>query len=211
MKNATKHADVIKSLIKKLPKELRQADKPKVDPLTTLIRACLVFDASEELADAALKRFTVEFIDHNELRVATELEVQELLGPKYPKAEDRTAVLRSILNAIYDYEQILTLDRLRELRKNEIRAFLRELPLMNPFIEGYVMLVAFDAASMPVDETMTNWLIEKGALEPDTTVEQAQAFLEKETKADDTYPLFRYLQRESFGFVAPDKPKAKKK
>ena len=45
------------------------------------------FDVPDHKADDAMKAIEREFVDLNELRVATELEVQEMLGQRYPKID----------------------------------------------------------------------------------------------------------------------------
>ena len=143
MKNATKHADELKSLHKRLMKEYKPVEREPVDPLKSLVRAAMSFDVADARADEAMKLIDKEFVDLNELRVATELEVQEMLGQKYPAIERRVAMITAALNNIFEREHTLSLDRLKTLNKRDARQFLRELPEIHPFVEAYVMLYAF--------------------------------------------------------------------
>jgi hypothetical protein len=43
-----------------------------------------------------------EFVDLNELRVATDLEIQELLGTRYPDIQRRVAMITQSLNNIFE-------------------------------------------------------------------------------------------------------------
>src|SRR6185437_11107497 len=140
--------------------------------------------------DNALAIIDREFVDLNELRVATELEAIEIIGPKYPGIEQRVVMFREILNMIFEKEHTLSLERLKALGKKDGRAFLKELPEMTPFIEAYTMLFGMDAAAAPVDQTIADLLSSADALEAETSLEDAQKFVESHLKADEMYEFF---------------------
>ncbi|MGN6504205.1 MAG: hypothetical protein ACTHM6_01460 [Tepidisphaeraceae bacterium] len=195
MKNATKHADNLKSLLKKLLKEGKPEPKQPVDPLRALVMGILSYDTTDARAQGAMAIIDREFVDLNELRVATELEVVEIIGPKYPEIEHRVVMFREILNMIFEKEHTLSFERLKTLGKKDGRAFLKELPEMTPFVEAYTMLFGMDAAAAPIDETIREQLLEADAIEPESTVEDAQKFVESHLKADEIYELFVTTRR----------------
>ncbi len=195
MKNTTKHAETLKSLLRKLMREEKPPAREPVDALRTLVRAAMSFDVPDGKADEAMKAINREFVDLNELRVATDLEIQELLGARYPQIEKRVAMITQSLNNIFEREHTLSLDRLKSVSKKDARQFLRELPEIHPFVEAYVMLMAFDGAAIPVDDEMLRFLRDEGVLEEETSLEEAQKFLEHHAKGDDAYELFMCLRR----------------
>jgi hypothetical protein len=93
-----------------------------------------------------------EFVDLNELRVATDLEIQELLGVRYPDDRAPRRDDHASLNNIFEREHTLSLDRLKTISKRDARQFLRELPDIHPFVEAYVMLFGFDGHAFPADD-----------------------------------------------------------
>jgi hypothetical protein len=190
MKNATKHADALKSLSRKLIKGHKADERPKVEPLWALVRGAMSFDVPDSKVDDAIKAIEREFVDLNELRVATELEVQEMLGTRYPGIEKRVFLITQALNGIFEKEHTLSLDRLKEVSRRDARQFLRDLPEMHPFIEAYVMLMSFDGHAFPLDQGMLEFLLEEEILEDGTGLEDAQKFVEHHLKAEDMYPLF---------------------
>jgi endonuclease III len=206
MKNATKHADELKSLLKKLIKDDKPAPKESADPLHALVRGAMSYDVPDNRADDAMKAIDREFVDLNELRVATDLEIHEMLGTRYPQIEKRVAMITTALNNIFEREHTLSLDRLKTLPKKDARQFLRELPEIHPFVESYVMLFAFDGPCVPTDNETVTVLTEHGVLEADTPLEEAQKFIEHNVKADDCYDAYVCLRR-----LAADAAKAKKK
>src|SRR6476659_5272884 len=124
MKNATKHAEQLRSLFRKL---VKNAGKPepmqKIDPLKALVRGAMSFDVSDGRADDAMKAIDKEFVDLNELRVATDLEIQEMLGQRYPAIEKRVAMITQSLNYIFEKEHTMNLERLNTISRRDAREF----------------------------------------------------------------------------------------
>src|ERR1700749_3093001 len=134
MKNATKDAEEFKSHLKKLIKEEKPGPMETLDALQALVRGAMSFDVSDTKAEDAMKAINREFVDLNELRVATDLEIQEMLGQRYPAIERRVAMMTGTLNAIFEKEHTLNLERLTTISKRDARQFLRDLaPDLHPF------------------------------------------------------------------------------
>ncbi len=198
MKNSTKHVDTLKSLHKKLTREHKAISKPTMEPLPALVRAAMSYDVADARAEEAMKAIEREFVDLNELRVATELEIQELLGSKYPQIEQRVTMITAALNNIFEREHTMNLERLKTISKRDARQFLRELPEIHPFVEAYVMMHVFDAPAMPIDDETLAYLIDEKTLEEETTLEDAQKFIEHHLKGDELFDLFTALRASVF-------------
>src|SRR5688500_2773991 len=194
MKNAGKHADELKSLLRRLAKEYKPEDRQAQDPLKALVRGAMCFDMPDSRADEAMRAIEREFVDLNELRVATDLEIQELLGAKYPEIERRVAMITQSLNNIFEREHTLSLDRLKTVSKRDARQFLRELPDIHPFVEAYVMLYGFEGHAFPVDDDTLDFLRGQGIVEGSTTLDEAQRFVEHHLKAEECHNLFACLR-----------------
>jgi endonuclease III len=196
MKNVTKHAESLKSFLKKQIKQAGEIPEPQtIDPLRALVRACLAADTTDSRAEDAMEIVDREFVDLNELRVATELECIEIIGPRYPDIEIRVATFIQCLNGIFAREHTLSLERLRTIPKREARQFLRELPAITPFVEACTMLYGFGATNVfPADETTCSILREEGVVEEESTAEEIQKFVEQNLKEDDAYKLFWCLR-----------------
>ncbi len=199
MKNATKHADELKSHLKKLMKEEKAPAKETLDALQALVRGAMSYDVSDAKAEDAMKAINREFVDLNELRVATDLEIQEMLGQRYPHIEKRVAMITQSLNNIFEREHTLSLDRLKTISKKDARAFLKELPEIHPFVEAYVMLFALEGGAIPFDDEMLKYLIGEEILEQDTPLDQAQKFVESAVKSEDCYDAYVALRRAATG------------
>ncbi|HEX8521428.1 MAG TPA: hypothetical protein VF669_04170 [Tepidisphaeraceae bacterium] len=206
MKNATKHADDLKSLCRKLVKEHKPQPKSAQEPLNALVRGAMSFNVSDERAEQAMKAIEKEFVDLNELRVATDLEIQEMLGQRYPEIERRVAMITQSLNNIFEREHTLSLNRLKEISRRDARQFLRELPDVHPFVEAYVMLFSLDGNAFPLDESMLDYLREEEVFDEEASLEDAQKFIEHHIKAEEIYGFYVSLRNASM-----DDAKGKKK
>jgi endonuclease III len=195
MKHATKHGDDLKQLFKRLMRDGKPSERQGLDPLDALVRGAMTYDVSDSRADDAVKAVRKEFVDLNELRVATDLEIQELLGQRYPAIEQRVAMMTQSLNDIFEREHTMSLDRLKTVSKREARQFLRELPGILPFVEAYVMLFAFEGSAFPLDDDMLSYLKEQEIFDEETTLPEAQKFLENHIKSDDLYDYYILLRR----------------
>jgi len=195
MKNATKHAEQLKSLYRKLMREHKPDAKQEQDALRALVRAAMSFDVPDSKADDAMKAIEKEFVDLNELRVATDLEIQELLGVRYPAIEKRVAMITQALNNIFEREHTMNLQRLKDISRRDARNFLRELPEIHPYVEAYVMLFAFDGHCFPIDDRILEYLADEGIVDEDTTLEDAQKFVEHHLTAEQCYELFVALRK----------------
>src|SRR5258708_4417018 len=164
MKNPTKHAHELWSLYKRLIKQhstAQSAPPPPPHPPQALVPPPRLYDVSDARADEAMRLIEREFVGLNELRVATGLEIHELLGTRYPVIEKRVAMITQSLNNIFEREHTLSLDRLKTISRRDARQFLRELPEIHSFVEAYVMLFALDGHAVPVDETIIAYLREQ--------------------------------------------------
>jgi endonuclease III len=207
MKNATKHADELKSLTKRLLKDHKPEPRQPQEPLKALVRAAMSFDMPDAKADEAMRLIDREFVDLNELRVATDLEIQELLGVRYPSIERRVEMITRSLNNIFEREHTLSLDRLKTISKRDARQFLRELPEIHPFVEAYVMLFAFDGHAFPVDDEIVGYFREQGVVEDESNLDEAQRFVEHHLKAEECHDLFVAARR----VVSDESGRARKK
>jgi endonuclease III len=209
MKNATKHADALKALFKKLRKEFTPAAKQPLEPLKALVRGTMSYDVTDARADEAMVAIEREYVDLNELRVATELEMQDMLGSRYPDIEKRVFLITTALNAIFEKEATLSLERLKTISKKDARQFLRDLPGMSPFSEAYVMTFAFDGSAFPLDGNMADYVKEHDAADPEASVEEVQKFIEHNLKSEECFEFYSVLRQAAETVEPKKKAKAK--
>ncbi len=209
MKNPSKHADALRSLNRSLLKQVKPEPVVPQEPLKALVRGAMSFDVPDDKANSAMRLIEREFVDLNELRVATDLEIQELLGVRYPQIERRVAMITQGLNYIFEKEHTMSLDRLKEISRRDARNVLRDLPDIHPFVEAYVMLFSFDGHAVPVDDEILGMLREEEVVEEETDLEDAQRFVEHHLKTGEAHPFFVAARQVAFEEGRKSKKKAR--
>jgi endonuclease III len=209
MKNATKHAEELRSLFRKLLKDGKPDPMQPMETLKALVRGAMSYDVSDSRASEAMKAIDKEFVGLNELRVATDLEIQELLGTRYPDIEKRVAMITLSLNRIFEKEHTLNLDRMKAVSKRDARQFIRDLPEINPFVEAYVMLFGLEGHAIPVDEEMAEYLRDHEIVDATMSVEEIQRFVEHHIKAEECYDFYCVVRRAAHAGEGKRKAKAK--
>jgi endonuclease III len=191
MKNATKYQKNIKKFLSGIDKSaaIPPAD---VDPIRAMIDAILAADAPRQSAKA-LETLEKEFVDFNELRVAPVKDIVDTLGRDFPDARRKAEEATTVLNAIFNRRNNLVLDYVEKMSKRDVRRHLGELGL-SPYAAGVMMLQVFGGHAVPVDQGLVDCLEADGHIEPGSSVEEVQAFLERiilQKQAWSTHEFFR--------------------
>jgi endonuclease III len=175
--------EALKKTIAKLMKSAPARKPEPIDPLARLIRAFLEYDCDEARASVAERKIMESMVDFNELRVTPAIELAALLGVRYPFAESRCSALHRTLQSIFDREHHMRLERLKEMKKAEIRPYFQSLAGITPYVEAAVCVDCFGIAAAPVDTKLLLWLISKDALPEGMDIKSAQQIIEKHLKA----------------------------
>jgi hypothetical protein len=182
------------------------------DPLVhELIVSMLLWNASAAQASSALARLQPSCVDENELRVCFPADLVELMGPRYPHAEERGTRLGLLLHAVFEREHAMTLESLTEMSKRDARAYLDEMPGMVPFVAARVFLVGLGGHAFPMDERLLAPLIDAGAFDDDADVATASARLERAFRAGEALPAYLALEAyvESMSAAGPKSKRSK--
>lgn len=188
--------DVFKKTIARLVKAAPVRRPEPVDPLTRLIRAFLEYDCDEARTSTAERRIQENMVDFNELRVTPAIELAALLGARYPFAESRCAALHRTLQSIFDREHHMRLDRVKEMKKGEIRPYFQSLAGITPYAEAAVCVDCFGIAAAPVDTKLLLWMISKDALPEGMDIKAAQQLIEKNLKGGEAEEFFHGSRKE---------------
>lgn len=177
--------------------DLFPAPAAGVDPLVhELILSMLVWNATPSQAAAAMGRLVDSVVDVNELRVCFADDLTALMGPRYPRVEERAERLLRVLNAVFSEEHAMTLEALRDANKRDARAYLDAIDGIVAFAAARVFLLGLGGHAMPMDDRMTEALIERGALPEDTDAAAASSLLERTFRAGEAEAAFRKLESE---------------
>jgi endonuclease III len=198
VKNATQCAKKLTALLKKLPEpptvEPVEPVEDDADPMRTLVMSFLMVDATTEKAETAYRRLDDHVVDYNDLRVTMPHELVGYMGTRYPRALERAQRLRTVLRNIYLREHSVTLARLADAGKREVKKYLESLEGIVPYVSSRVMLLSFDTHAIPVDEQLRQQLVAAGAADEAADVGEVSNWLSRQVKAGEGLSVHRKLQ-----------------
>ncbi len=127
--------------------------------IATAFHGTLLWEASSHQAKLALNRLVEYFADFNDLRVAPILQILPVLGERYPLAIERISRLLSWMNHLYQMQQSIDLEHLRDVPRKDARNFLLSLDGMPLYAADHTALQGLGARTIPVDERLAALLV----------------------------------------------------
>jgi len=184
MKNGKAYAPKVKRLCARLKRThgMPQPVEP-ADPIDQLLLGILHRGTTVSKTEQALARIRSAMVDLNELRVSTPSELVELLGPGFPHATEKAKTIVKALSQVFDHFHALNLDALKTKGKREARRFVEELDGVDSVTAAEVVLLALEGHAFPIDEITHTVLREEGLVHPDASVDEVQAFFERNVSA----------------------------
>lgn len=177
----------LNALLKKHPHHAHGAMPDLVaqkDPVATMVYSFLLWEATTAQAIEAYGRLAEAMVDFNDLRVSLATEVIAMLGPRYPRGEERAKRLRASLNDLFKREHAVKFPQ-EKGGKRDIRAYVDSLEGMVPsFVGTRLLLLCFEAHGMPADEQTRSMLAEAGVCEPDVDLIELGNALARHVKAE---------------------------
>lgn len=181
MKQVADPAKNLSALLEKLDKP--EQDTESLDPLDTLIESFLLWDSTTEKAKAAYKLMMQSVVDYNDLRVSVAGEIAAYMGTNYPQAENRAQKLKLVLRDIYLREHEVTLKKLADMGKREIKKYLRSLDGMVPYAADRVMLLCYCIHCIPADDFLRHALANINACDGSLELPELASWLTRQIKA----------------------------
>ena len=218
MKSNSQYIQKLKKLFSILKKGDEKSKKPVYqNPVEAIVFAVLCENSNESAAKAALKKIQSHFVDFNDLRVARIEEIVEVIGPDIPEPEKCAARLASILNAIFQKYDCLTLEDLITAGKRGTKEILEKFNGVTAFVSAYVMLTVINVHAIPLTEKMIQYLKVYDAVDPQSETDQIAAFVERQISAANAYTFYTLVRHDSelanpraAQLLVEKKPKAKK-
>ena len=177
------HPTKFSALIKRHAQPEHTVDPNAVDPVALLISSFLMYDAPSHMAEAAMQKIRSATVDFNEFRVSLVEEMVQIIGVRYPRAEERCKAMRRVLYDIFRNRHAVSLAHLEGHPKQHIRQYLDNLDGMIAFVSNRVGLLRYGVHAIPVDQTTYELLIDEGALSPTVSLSDAAGVLERNIRA----------------------------
>ncbi len=165
------------------------------DPLISeLVFSMLVWEASIAHAVEASACIHRELIDLNELRVCTAGELAAILPSRYPRAQERSERLLSVLNTIFRREHQLSLTHLREMNKREVIAYFESIDGLPVFASSRVILLGLGWHAFPMDDWLTKQLAVRGITETSLGIDEQTTRMERLVRASDSLKYYTLVE-----------------
>lgn len=185
MKDGTRYAGRFKKAYAKLKQARTIPEIPEwPDPIERLATAILGVECGDGPASKAVKKLREVMVDWNEVRASYPSEVHRAIGNQIPQATERCSELIKALNAIYDREHVVSLDRLKTVGKRDARHYFDDLGGVDEFAAASVILWSLGGHAMPVADRVLAALREADLVHPEASRADVQAFLERHVAAD---------------------------
>jgi endonuclease III len=186
MKNGTLYAKRVKKFFSKLRSEHGKPEIPEADePVNRLMIGLLASEASEVRATRAVAVLRETMVDINEIRVSTATEIAEACGGVVAGDVVGTGHIRRALNSIFQKQHAVTLEHLKKAGRREAKHFLESVDGMDSCAVAHVLLWSLGGHAIPVDRRMYELLKREKLVEPTASVDEVQAFLERNVSAAD--------------------------
>ncbi len=182
---ATLNAKSFDSLVKSLSNRYGEIELAPSPLLDQFVWSYMLWEASLADAERAFKKLTSAIVDFNELRVCLPDEIVGMIGPRYPRAVERAALLKRGLHAVFLREHAVSLDHLKDANKRAARQYLESLEGVPHFVSGRLLVLGLGAHAAPLDERLLACLNAEGVFEEEVDLPRASSLLERHIKAED--------------------------
>ncbi len=185
MKDGTRYAGRFKRAYTKLKQGAAIPELPEwPDPIERLATAILGVESGDGPASRAIKKLNEVMVDWNEVRASYPSEIHRVIGNQVAQAELRSGELIRALNAIYNQEHVVSLDRLKTVGKREARHYFEQLDGIDAYASASVILWSLGGHAIPVGDRVLAVLRESDLVHPSANRADVQAFLERHVAAD---------------------------
>mgnify|MGYP006426715435 CR=1 FL=1 len=207
MKNSTAFAKKFKTFCKKLPKE--EVVFSEHGAIGEVIYSHLLWNATAKQAKTAYNKLISTSVDLNDLRTNHVFEMVEIIGSKYPQAEERAKRLKAVLNAIYNREHDVIVASLDGAGKRDVREYFETLNGITVFVCNRVISMSYEVAAVPVDDKTLQALMSNDLVHEDATISETAAWIGRQVKANEVAEVHAKLH--AWVELQPSRKPAKKK
>ena len=216
MRGGTEYAKRVRQVYERARESVgpRPETEP-TDPLEQLVLALLSWEATDTNAAKAYRKLTEKTADLNEVRVSSVREITAIIRELIPDSTECARNLSRALIAIFQRENGVNLDSIREKGRREARQYLESLDGVTPYAAAAVQLWSLGGHAIPVDRRLLEALRREGLVDPEATPDVVQAFLERNIAAaeakDFCYAMGKFAAGKFGRSGKTDEAKRKKK
>jgi endonuclease III len=164
------------------------------DFIEGLVYQILELGTAEKTAKDALKRIHDEYVDWNDMRVATVREIEDVLGHKYYRVREKAEDLKHLLADLYTAFRRMDLRDLLNAEGIETLRALPETTLIRKDMVERALLLVLEVKVFPCDEDQFKLLKYLGGVPKPYTMQQGVKKIEELLDAEQMLRLSRVLR-----------------
>lgn len=180
------------------------------DFIEALIYQILELGVQEATAKAALKRLHDEYIDWNDMRVASVREIEDVLGAKYYRAREKAEDIKHLLADLYTAFRRMDIHDLLNAEGIETLRALPETTNIRKDMVERSLLLSLDVKVFPSDEDQFRLLKFLGGVPKHFNLQQGVKKIEEALDSEQILRLSRVLREHvhTYHAVGEDEPQA---
>jgi len=185
----------------------------EVEAVEQIVLAILADNESPSKAQSVLQRLKGYYVDFNELRVARSGELAGHMGSTFAQASAKAKRILAVLKGIFDRENSFNLGFLKSKSKQDLEEYFRDIQGADNYLLSSVILYCCGRQAFPLDAKMLQACKELELVQGEVSLEDVQAYLERQLRSADSYAFCRLLKKYSVKETSRSnaKKKAKKK
>jgi endonuclease III len=164
------------------------------DFIEALVYQILELGVAEATAKATLKRLHDEYIDWNDMRVASVREIEDVLGAKYYRAREKAEDIKHLLADLYTAFRRMDIHDLLNAEGIETLRALPETTNIRKDMVERSLLLALDVKVFPCDEDQFRLLKFLGGVPKHLNLQQGIKKVEESLDAEQMLRLSRVLR-----------------
>jgi endonuclease III len=206
MKDSAEYAECLKKLCNRLQRSGGKVVVPEsADVTTELVWACLSKYTTENKTRVIMNRLLSHFVDLNEVRVSRTTELMDVIGKNFGQVREVTDTILKLLRSVFNRQDSLDMNGLKEIGKREAKAFLEELEGACPYVVSRVMMRALGAHAFPVHDSMLTMLRGEEVVNLKSDLAEVQGFLERQIPAQRVQKVYALLRRHADNYKGKNK------
>ncbi len=198
MKNNKEYSKKLQKFYRELKRDHAKVEKVFFEePLEAIVYAMVSENVTIIETRSATRRLDDYFVDVNELRVSRSGEIAEVLGYGTSKARDTARTLTTVLRAVFNQSNAISLKDLRKMGKRQARKKLEQIDGITNFAVDYCMLTSLKGHAMPLTGKMVEYLQSNDLVDPKADKKDIEGFLSKQVRADRALEFYTLLRATS--------------
>ena len=181
----------------------------EVEVVEQIILAILSDNESLSKAQGVVQKLKSFYVDFNELRVARPMELAAEMGTSLSGASAKSKRMLAVLKGIFTRENSFDLDFLKSTSKQDLEEYFRDIPGSDNYLTSSVILHCCGRQAFPLDEKMLEACKELELARGPVSLENMQAYLERQLRSADSYVFCQLLKQYSIQERSGSKAKKK--